>query len=133
MTAAGRLDQITGPICQTAEAPIWAPELGGLVWVDIPAGEVLRFDAAGEVERWSVGPIVAAVRPRVSGGLVLGLQRGFGVAAGWGEPVTRFDDLWSATDLRFNDGACAPDGSFFCGSTATDYRPGPGQIGRAHV
>jgi sugar lactone lactonase YvrE len=120
-----KVQQITDPIFQTAEGPVWFDGWGGLRWVDLPAGDVVRFDAGGNPERWHVGSIAAAIRPRDRGGVLLALERSFAFAGGWGSPVEEFDVLWTADDLRFNEGGCAPDGTFYCGSTATDFRAGP--------
>lgn len=114
-------EQLTGPVAEFGETPVWIPEAGGLLWVDLEAGDVLRLDATGELERWHLGDAVAVVRPRVAGGLVLAPARSFALSGGWGEPVRASDELWPDRDLRFNDGACDPDGWFWCGTSPLDH------------
>lgn len=114
-------EQLTGPVADFGEAPVWIPDAGGLLWVDQEPGDILRLDDTGEPERWHVGDAAGVVRPRTDGGLVLALARSFALATGWGRPLERLADLWPDSDLRFNDGACDPDGRFWCGSTPLDY------------
>ena len=63
-------EQYTDPLAGHGEGPVWSPAWGGLAWVDMLAGDILRVDDAGAVQRWSVGPVAAAFRPRRGGGLV---------------------------------------------------------------
>jgi sugar lactone lactonase YvrE len=114
-------EQLTGPIADFGEAPVWIPAAGGLLWVDQAAGDVLRLGEDGVPERWHVGDAVAVVRRRVTGGLVLALGRAFALTEGWGRSVRQLDEVWPDADLRFNDGACDPEGRFWCGSTPLDY------------
>ena len=50
-------------------------------WVDMLAGDVLSLSGDGLVGRRNVGRIVAALQPRLLGGAVLGVERGFAVEA----------------------------------------------------
>lgn len=113
--------QLTAPVADFGEAPVWIPDAGGLIWVDQMAGDLLRLDASSEPERWHVGDAVGVARPRTRGGLVLALARSFALSGGWGETIEPLGDVWTGTQLRFNDGACDPDGRFWCGSTPLDF------------
>lgn len=116
------VQQVTGPIAFHAEGPVWHLGWGGLRWVDMFAGDVLRLDeASGEVTRTHVGEVAAAVRPRVSGGMVVGIERGFALVDADGT-AHRLPQLWNEGPTRMNEGACDPDGRFYCGS----YSPTPG-------
>ena len=108
---------------------MWSPAWGGLRWVDMLAGDVLALSADGSVERRHVGSICAAIRPRRQGGAVLGLERGFAIEERDGT-LTVLDELWTDTNVRMNEGACDPDGRFYCGSMAYDKRPGHGTLYR---
>jgi sugar lactone lactonase YvrE len=92
------------------------------------AGDVLSL-AGGAVSRTHVAEVVAAVRPRRGGGAVLGVTRGFALEGPDGT-VQALPDLWPADDVRMNEGACDPDGRFYCGSMAYDRRPGAGKVHR---
>jgi sugar lactone lactonase YvrE len=124
-----RAEQLTGPVAFHAEGPVWAPAWGGLRWVDMLAGEVLSLEADGTVRRKHVGDVVAALRPRRGGGAVLALERGFALEDADGTR-TSLDPLWTDAGVRMNEGACDPDGRFWCGSMAYDQRPGAAALYR---
>src|SRR3712207_4647703 len=124
-----RAEQVTGPVAYHAEGPVWSPRWGGLRWVDMLAGDVLSLDPDGTVRRRSVGSVAAALRPRRGGGAVVAFERGFALEEPDGT-LTPLDPLWSAEDVRMNEGGCDPDGRFWCGSMAYDQRPGGGALYR---
>jgi sugar lactone lactonase YvrE len=114
------MEQVTGPIAFHAEGPVWHPAWGGLRWVDVFAGDVLHLDeASGAVTRAHVGEIVAAVRPRAGGGMVAGIERGFALVEPDGS-VQRLPELWDGGPNRMNEGACDPQGRFYCGSLSAE-------------
>lgn len=123
-------EQVTDPCAHHGEGPVWHDGWGGLRWVDMLAGDVLHLDqGSGAVDRRHVGSVVAALRPRAVGGAVLALERGFAFTDDFVN-VRPLHELWSDTGIRMNDGGCAPDGSFFCGSMAYDAEPGRGALYR---
>ena len=93
------------------------------------AGDVLLLASDGFVSRRHVAGVVAAVRPRREGGVVLGIERGFALEGADGV-LTRLEQLWTDEGVRMNEGACDPDGRFYCGSMAYDKRPGAGKLYR---
>jgi sugar lactone lactonase YvrE len=124
-----RAEQLAGGTT-LSEGPVWWPAWGGLRWVDLEAGDVLRLGDDGAVERWHVGPRAAAIRPRAEGAMVVALERGFGLAGDWGSPVEALPEIWTDPAIRFNDGGCDPDGRFWCGSMRYDTAPGDGALYR---
>jgi sugar lactone lactonase YvrE len=122
-------EQVTDPVTYHGEGPVWSPRWGGLRWVDMLAGDVLSLRADGSVDRRPVSGIVAALRPRRSGGAVLGIERGFALEDADGT-LTRLPPLWDDAGVRMNEGGCDPDGRFYCGSMASDQRPGAGTLHR---
>lgn len=118
-----RAEQVTGPVAEHGEGPVWWPGWGGLRWVDLTAGDVLSLGADGTVHRRHVGTVAAALRPRRAGGAVVAAERGFLLEAADGAFVP-LDELWSDEGVRMNDGGCDPDGRFWCGSMAYDQTPG---------
>jgi len=118
-----RADQLTPAVAYHGEGPVWSERWGGLRWVDMLAGDVLSLAADGSVERRHVADVVAAIRPRRAGGAVLGTERGFALEDTDGT-ITRLSELWTNERLRMNEGACDPDGRFYCGSMAYDKQPG---------
>jgi sugar lactone lactonase YvrE len=123
-------EQVTGKCAHHAEGPIWDDAGGCLRWVDMLAGDVLSLPAAsGQVERLRVGDVAAAIRPRRGGGLVVAVERGFALVDPGGV-VTTLPEVWSDPTVRMNDGACDPQGRFYCGSMAYDEAPGRGLLYR---
>jgi sugar lactone lactonase YvrE len=125
-----RAEQVTDPVAYHGEGPVWSPRWGGLRWVDMLVGDVLSLDSDGTVRRRHVATIAAALRPRRSGGAVIGVERGFALENADGT-VTLLPELWPASDgIRMNEGGCDPDGRFYCGSMAYDKRPGAAALYR---
>src|SRR3954447_18937251 len=93
------------------------------------AGDVLSLGPDGTVERRHVGAVAAAVRPRAGGGAVIGIERGFALEDPDGT-VRDLGELWTDSSRRMNEGACDPDGRFYCGSMAYDKRPGAASLYR---
>lgn len=121
--------RITDSLCHHGEGPCWSASWGGLRWVDMLAGDIMHLGADGEVGRIAVpSPVVACVRPRAGGGAVLGVEKGFALE----DPDGSFrplEPLWEE-DVRMNEGAIAPDGSFYCGSMAYDQAEGAAAMWR---
>ncbi len=125
-----RAERITDSVAYHGEGPVWSTGWGGLKWVDMLAGDVLTLLPSGEVTRWSSGDaVVAAIRPRAEGGMVLGIERGFALANTDGD-VEQLDPLWAKGTLRMNEGACDPEGNFWCGSMAYDRASGAASMWR---
>ena len=123
----GKAEQITAPIAYHAEGPVWVDQL---YWVDMLAGDVLSLGSDGTVGRRHVGQVVAALRPRDSGGFVYAIERGFALDDGIGTPIQRLPDLWTTDAVRMNEGGCDPDGRFYCGSMAYALTPGAASLYR---
>jgi sugar lactone lactonase YvrE len=124
-----RAEQVTDPVAYHGEGPVWSEAWGGLRWVDMLAGDVLSLEADGSVERRHVGTVAAALSPRSRGGAVIGVERGFVLEEPDGA-LTALPELWTDTGVRMNEGACDPDGRFYCGSMAYDKTPGAAALYR---
>jgi sugar lactone lactonase YvrE len=111
------------------EGPLWDARSGELLWVDIMAGLLHRFDpVTGNDVALDVGQPLGCVVTRAAGGYVLGLKEGFGVANGGVELVAPLDP--GRPDLRMNDGACDSRGRFWAGTMQLDFEPGAGSLYR---
>jgi sugar lactone lactonase YvrE len=124
-----QVEQLTGPIAYHGEGAVWSPKWGGLRWVDMLAGDVLFLAEDGSVKRRHVDTVAAAIRPRRSGGAVIGGERQFLLE----EPdgiIRQLDQLWSDTGVRMNEGGCDPNGRFYCGSMAYDQSPNAAKLFR---
>lgn len=120
-------EQLTGPVAYHAEGPVWHDRLH---WVDMLAGDVLTLTEEGAVERRHIASVVAALRPRLGGGFVYAIERGFALDRGPGTLVEPLPDVWDDAGLRMNEGGCDPDGRFYCGSMAYDHAPGVASLYR---
>ncbi|MEU5991488.1 SMP-30/gluconolactonase/LRE family protein [Spirillospora sp. NPDC047418] len=124
-----RAEQITDAVAFHGEGPVWSPRWGGLRWVDMLAGDVLSLAADGTVGRRHVGDVAAALRPRRDGGAVIGVERGFALEDADGT-LTSLPELWPDRGIRMNEGACDPEGRFYCGSMAYDKTAGAASLYR---
>jgi sugar lactone lactonase YvrE len=126
MTAA---EQVTGSLAYHGEGPVWDVHRGAIRWVDMLAGDVLTTDpASGHTSRLHVSTVAAAMRPRVGGGLVVGVERGFCLLGPDESAPQQPVEVWTDTTVRMNDGGCDPQGRFYCGSMAYDQARGRGAL-----
>jgi sugar lactone lactonase YvrE len=123
------VEQVTGPVVYHGEGPVWYPGWGGLRFVDMLAGDIMRLAPDGSLERRHVASVAAVVRPRRGGGAVIGVERGFALEEPDGS-VTILPELWSDPGVRMNEGGCDPDGRFYCGSMAYDQAAGAAAVYR---
>ena len=107
------------------EAPHWDERTKTLLFVDLTAGTVFRYDQSGaKLGFFPVGQEVGAVVPRRTGGLVLAVRDGIATVSESGEgfeltsPVER-----DIPGNRMNDAKCDPAGRLFAGTTAFDFSP----------
>ena len=112
----------------------WDARRGEVLAVDILAGRVYRGRVApdgglGLVREYQVPGTVGAIVP-VDGyeGWVLATGRGFAYLSPAGDvrPIAEVAPPGS----RMNDGACDPQGRFWAGTLADDFRPGGGALYR---
>jgi len=103
------------PPAHLAESPIWDESTRSLLWVDIMAGDVHRFDpATGQDVTTHVDVPVGAVAARRAGGLILAAGVGF---ATLDERAGTLGWLWAeGLGDRMNDGKCDPAGRFLAGT-----------------
>jgi sugar lactone lactonase YvrE len=127
---AERLDVAVGAAAVLGEGPTWDGATGTLLWVDILACEVHRFDPAAGRDTVLVRTPqhVGAAKPRAAGGVVVNLRDGIGRYGADGA----FD--WLATlggdGVRGNDAAVDADGRLWAGTMRYDERPGGGRLYR---
>lgn len=124
-----RYEQITDPLCYHGEGPVWSPSWGGLRWVDMLAGDLMTLRPDGSVDRLPTGsPVAAFVRPRESGGYVVGIEHGLALADDPFSSPRPWLRLWEDANIRMNEGGTAPDGSLWCGGMAYDRTPGASDL-----
>ncbi|QJU56323.1 SMP-30/gluconolactonase/LRE family protein (plasmid) [Herbiconiux sp. KACC 21604] len=122
-------EQWTDPVTVHGEGPIWNPLVQRFQAVDMLAGDVLTIRDGQVTDRTHVDSIAAAIRPRAIGGLIVAGEHDVFLL----DPDTtqhRIKDAGIAAGARFNEGTCAPDGSFWCGSMAYDAASDAGIVVR---
>jgi len=111
--------------CVCGEGPLWHPDEKRVYWLDIPKGRMFRYDpATGEHEICYEGDVVGGFTIQADGALLLFMDKGAVKTWRDGELTTVIKDIPDERDTRFNDVAADPAGRVFCGTMATDDRPG---------
>ncbi|MGN6605605.1 MAG: SMP-30/gluconolactonase/LRE family protein [Jatrophihabitans sp.] len=124
-----RAEQFTDIVTEHGEGPVWLPERG-LHCVDMEAGDLLRIGDDGTLlDRVDIGRIAAVIRPRTDGGLLVAAERHLVLFDADG---TRTDlpEVFADAGIRFNEGGCDPDGTFYCGTMAYAKTPGRARLFR---
>jgi sugar lactone lactonase YvrE len=124
-----RAEQFTPPVTEHGEGAGWDAHAHRLRIVDMLKGDLLTVEDDGSTRRLHVGDVAAAWRPRRGGGVVVGTERGFALLDADGRPEFR-TEAWTDPAVRMNDGACDPQGRFYCGSMAYDKQPGAAALWR---
>jgi sugar lactone lactonase YvrE len=128
----GSVELVLDSRAELGEGPVWDTRAGVLVWVDILAGHVHRYDpATGADSVTDVGQPVGAVGLRESGGLVLAVRDGFALLDEDG-PAPRPLAAVEREDLetRMNDGEVDPAGRFWAGTMELGGALGRGSLYR---
>ena len=112
------------------EGPLWDERTDELLWVDILAGVVHRYDPQTGADRaFDAGTYVGAVVPRAAGGYALAVADGFAAASDDGD-IAALAAVGHDETIRMNDGACDGHGRFWAGSMRLDESPGGGCLYR---
>jgi sugar lactone lactonase YvrE len=118
MTSEMELELAVDVRAELGEGPSWDPETRRLIWVDITAEVVHRFDpASGEDERFEVGQPVGAAVPSSDGRLALAVSDGFAFLDPATGAIERIADVEAElADTMMNDGKCDPAGRLWAGT-----------------
>ncbi|MGA2530921.1 MAG: SMP-30/gluconolactonase/LRE family protein [Acidimicrobiales bacterium] len=107
------------------EGPHWDHRSQTLLFVDVSAGTVFRYDPLTvSLRSFSVGQEVGAVVPRRAGGLVLAVRDGVAQVSDTGEGFELMVAIEETLPTnRMNDAKCDPKGRLFAGTMAFDFSP----------
>ncbi len=112
------------------EGPRWDAATQTLLWVDIPAKLVHRYDPATRTNTTQqVADVVSLALPRRRGGVVIGLPDGLHLLDGERSPLIAAIESEQA-GTRTNDGACDAAGRLWVGTMALDERSPLGALYR---
>ncbi len=125
-------EQLTDPIVDHGEGPVYSARWPGPRWVDLLAGDIVELRPDSTVARQHVGTVAAMIRPRRGGGHVIAGERGLLLADddALAAPVRALPEVWTGSAVRMNEGGCDPAGNLYLGSMAYDGRPGGGTLYR---
>ncbi|XP_032961825.1 regucalcin isoform X2 [Rhinolophus ferrumequinum] len=111
--------------CRLGESPVWEEASNSLLFVDIPAKKVCRWDSLSQqVQQVTVDAPVSSVALRQSGGYVATIGTKF-CALNWEDQsaiVLATVDK-DKKNNRFNDGKVDPAGRYFAGTMAEETAP----------
>jgi sugar lactone lactonase YvrE len=122
--------QFSAAITGLGEGPFFDERIGKLILVDLLRGDVLTLDDSGSASRKHVSTIASVVRPRSSGGYLIGIERGIEFFTDDLEPTGREIIAVDTPGLRMNDGGCDPQGRGYVGSMAYEEKAGAGALYR---
>ncbi|ONI81094.1 calcium-binding protein [Actinosynnema sp. ALI-1.44] len=109
------------------EGPTWDAMSSTLLWVDILAPEVHRWNpSTGVDERTTAPQHVGAAKPRAGGGLVLNLRDGIAIVDSAGQH--RWLSYWARDGVRGNDAAVDAAGRLWAGTMRYDEGEGGGWL-----
>jgi sugar lactone lactonase YvrE len=119
---AAEFEVAVAPAALLGEGPRWDAATDTLLWVDIPAKLVHRYDpATGTDTTVQVSDVVSLALPRRRGGVVVGLPDGLHFLNGK-QSIGLVAIESERTDTRANDGACDAAGRLWVGTMALDER-----------
>jgi sugar lactone lactonase YvrE len=112
--------------CALGESPVWVPERGQLIFVDITGHKLYRYDPGSRhVESVNVDEDIGCVAVARGGGYVAGLRSGVWILNESGTKrrklVSNPEDQASS---RFNDGRVDPSGRYLAGTLDESKKAG---------
>ncbi|TRO28853.1 SMP-30/gluconolactonase/LRE family protein [Pseudomonas putida] len=112
----------------TGESPVWHPGEQALYWVDIPARQLHRWQAAdGKHQFWQGDEMLACIA-RSGQGWVAGMESGIfqlqARADGSLDSRLLSNVQHAQAGMRFNDGRCDRQGRFWAGTMLLDMQQG---------
>jgi len=107
------------------EGPLWHPGEEKLYWLDIENGSIYRYDPqADRHERIYKGEVIGGFTIQADGALLLFMDKGAIRIWDRGKISIVVAEIPEERETRFNDVIADPEGRVFCGTMATEKRPG---------
>jgi D-xylonolactonase len=104
------------------EGPLWNDDERAVYWVDIPNGQLFRYDPAANQNAlvYQHDGQIGGYTFQTDGSILLFCTAGKILKWTAGEIETVLESVPGEEDGRFNDVIAAPDGGVFCGTMPTD-------------
>ena len=127
-----QVDLVWDAGCTLGEGPVWSAREQRLWFVDIKAGELLRYRPAdGACDRWSLGGSPGFALPARDGTLIVGMADGlYAFDPATSALIKRIDIEGDKPGNRLNDGCVAPDGALWFGTMDNAETASTGQLFR---
>lgn len=112
-------ERIATSHCKVGESPVWDPQNGCVVWVDIPDQRLFRMTATGgDFQSWPLPVTVSALALRENGGFIAATRHGFAelTVTENGPELAPVKGPALPEGWRMNDAACDRQGRFWAGS-----------------
>ena len=108
----------------TGESPVWSVAEQSLYWVDIPARQLCRWNAAAGLTTWTAPEMLACIGAVAGGGWIVGAESGVFRLDPQADGKLGFKPLAPVSHampgMRFNDGRCDRQGRFLAGTMLMD-------------
>ena len=125
------VELLTDVRAQLGEGPVWDARSGRLVWINIEGRRLHQTDPdTGATTNLELPLRVGVCVPRASGGFLAALEDGFYSISQDGLVEQLVAVETASEGLRFNDGACDPQGRFWAGTMSLDGRSGTAALYR---
>tara|TARA_B100001250_G_scaffold89810_1_gene74567 strand:+ start:28224 stop:29123 length:900 start_codon:yes stop_codon:yes gene_type:complete len=119
------IEKLASPNAVVGEGPVWNSAEKKLYWTDIYGGKLFKYDPDKKTnEIIHNGVQVGGLRFNESGGLLLGSWEGILLWKSDKDIEIIKEGKIDGTDIniRVNDVISGPDGSFYCGTDATNWK-----------
>ena len=112
--------------CLCGEGPVWHPIEKKLYWLDIPKGQMYRYDQATRTHEpsFTYAGQIGGYTVQVDGSLLLFLDKGGVKVLSNGQLTTLFESTPGEENARFNDVIADPRGRVLCGTLPADDHKG---------
>jgi len=118
------IEKVASPNAVVGEGPVWNHEEQRIYWTDIYEGKLFKYNPENKTNKQiHNGVQVGGFRFNESGGLILGTWEGIHL---WRsdedfEVIKEGKIKGTKINIRVNDAISGPDGSFYCGTDATNW------------
>ena len=118
------IEKVASPNANVGEGPVWNSKEKKIYWTDISGGKLYRYDPNKKTnEIIHDGINIGGFRFNESGGIILGSWEGIYLwDLGKNYKLLKSGKIdGTQINIRINDATAGPDGSFYCGTDASNW------------